>query len=522
MTMIETAFLDPTTTANEERGRQPSIGSWLSEGHQLTPKSTTRAEHHYESSLSSLGSAGPASPYTTSILNPNLAEYFSVIFSVISELVSRRESNPLPEIDFTLHTEEDENQVSTKERGSEDTKVQTNPDSSEKTIAGVDFGTTLSGASSVYKDDKYENVFEHDAIDYMWMARNTKREHSVVKPKDFKRKAIRVVINGKECYARPDSASDQDIITKAFAEEHNIPIQREEGDKSIFKLGTGSFIQSIGRAYIPFKLFGGSESEHRWFHVFKKCPVPLIMGMGFLEKIKLYSKNKHLLVDCPSSFGSMPMLKWIGSPRGSVNLKANGKELVGCADTGSDLDFMSLRCARRLGFNFDTERKARTRVMLADESIVETMGQLTVSSVELSYFDSFEMTFHILPGLASDVIFSEAFLDQTDAFNTCVQIEDSEDSYQQRVNTLINFGPVQAWLSRKWTPDAQDTAQQEHDRVIEAENYRRNKADRTIRKMRDESRAAAAREAEEAKQNTFNTRHARCPHCIGERRRTGA
>lgn len=339
----------------------------------------------------------------------------------------------------------------------------------------------------------------------------------------FKRKAIRVVINGKECYARPDSASDQDIITEAFAEEHNIPIQREEGDKSDFELGTGSFVQSIGRAYIPFKLFGGGNSEeNRWFHVLKKCPVPLIMGMRFLEKFKLYSRNKHLLVNCPSSFGSMPMLKWIGSPRGYVNFKANGKELVGCADTGSDLDFMSLRCARRLGFKIDTELNARTRVMLADESIVETVGQATVSSVELSYFDGFEMTFHILPGLASDVIFSEAFLDQTDAFNTCVQMEDSEDSYQQRLNTLINFGPVQAWLSRKWTPDAQDTAQQEHDRLIEAELYRRNKADRTIRKMRDENRADAAREAEEANQNTFNTRHARCPHCIGERRGTAA
>jgi hypothetical protein len=115
----------------------------------------------------------------------------------------------------------------------------------------------------------------------------------------------------------------------------------------------------------------------------------------------------------------MPTLKWIGSPRGFVDFKANGKQLVGCADTGSDLDFMSLRCARRLGFKIDTDLSARTRVMLADESVVETVGQVNVSSVELSYFDSFEMTFHVLPGLASDVVFSEDFLDQMDAFNTC-------------------------------------------------------------------------------------------------------
>ncbi|RDW75120.1 hypothetical protein BP6252_06262 [Coleophoma cylindrospora] len=48
--------------------------SWLSNG-QLTPKSaTTRAHHHRESSLSSLGSAGPASPYNQpTASNPHIA-----------------------------------------------------------------------------------------------------------------------------------------------------------------------------------------------------------------------------------------------------------------------------------------------------------------------------------------------------------------------------------------------------------------------------------------------------------------
>ena len=77
-----------------------------------------------------------------------------------------------------------------------------------------------------------------------------------------------------------------------------------------------------------------------------------------------------------------------------------------------------------------------------------------------------------------------------DAFNTCAQIKDSEDPYQQRLNTLINLGPMQAFLSRTWTPDVTDTAQQEHDQIIEAERYRRNKTNRMIRKMRDESLAA--------------------------------
>lgn len=44
--------------------------SWLENG-QLTPRSTTRA-HHREPSLSSLGSAGPSSPFTANTSNPHI------------------------------------------------------------------------------------------------------------------------------------------------------------------------------------------------------------------------------------------------------------------------------------------------------------------------------------------------------------------------------------------------------------------------------------------------------------------
>ncbi|RFU34524.1 hypothetical protein B7463_g1823, partial [Scytalidium lignicola] len=49
---------------------------WHSSGH-LTPTSATRSYHHHqrESSLSSLGSTGPASPYTATTSNPHVVEY---------------------------------------------------------------------------------------------------------------------------------------------------------------------------------------------------------------------------------------------------------------------------------------------------------------------------------------------------------------------------------------------------------------------------------------------------------------
>ncbi|PMD19057.1 hypothetical protein NA56DRAFT_706110 [Hyaloscypha hepaticicola] len=230
------------------------------------------------------------------------------------------------------------------------------------------------------------------------------------------RKALRCSIGGSTCFARPDSRSDRDIITETFAADNGILVQRGEADKSIFKLGSGKLIQSVGRALVPLRIFGDSQStENRWFDVIAKCPVPLILGLDFIRKFKLFTQNKHLLVDCPYNFGNLPVLKWIGSPRERINFVADGRSLVAGADTGSDLDLMSLQCARRRGFKIDTSESTRNRVMLADETIVETIGQVCISSVQLSHFDSFEMSFHVLPGLPCDVIFGEEFLEQMDA-----------------------------------------------------------------------------------------------------------
>jgi hypothetical protein len=266
---------------------------------------------------------------------------------------------------------------------------------------------------------------------------------------NFKRKAIKVVLNGVSCLARPDSGSDRNIMTEACAKEYGVSIMRGENDKGLFKLGTGKYISSVGRAYVQLNLLGDVKSkQYCWFDVLAKCAVPVIIGLEFVQKIQLFTKNKHLLVESPFNF-SMPTLKWIGTPKGRIEFMANGKTLMGGADTGSDLDFMSLCCARRRGFKIDRRESACTRVMLPDQTIIETIGQVHVSSLVISNFESFEMTFHILPGLSCDVIFGEEFLEQMDAFNACDILDDDEDLSIYSLHTLINLGPIQSFLARK-------------------------------------------------------------------------
>lgn len=124
------------------------------------------------------------------------------------------------------------------------------------------------------------------------------------------------------------------------------------------------------------------------------------------------------------------------------------------------------------------------------------------------------MSFHALPGLPCDVIFGEEFLEQMDAFNTCDMVRVDENVLHSLCPS-INLGPIQAFLTRKWASKTSDTVQQEHDKAIEAEIYRRNKANRALAKIKDGIRVAAASKAQEAKRRAFDAGHSTCMHCIG-------
>src|SRR6266498_1953543 len=70
--------------------------------------------------------------------------------------------------------------------------------------------------------------------------------------------------------------------------------------------------------------------------------------------------------------------------------------------------------------------------------------------------------------------FKEEFVEQMDLFDVYPDLIDSEDVDLYTLNTLVNLGPLQAFLNRKWRRGKSLTAQQEHDDGVEAEVYRRN------------------------------------------------
>lgn len=299
----------------------------------------------------------------------------------------------------------------------------------------------------------------------------------------FVPKVIKILLDKKKHFAKPDTGSEDNMMSRAHAEQHGISIRRRT---ERIRLGTGKFTNSIGKASVRVSVPGIDFEKNVDFHVLRKCPNPLIMGSEFVADIQLYTKNKHLLVERQSFVHSLPILNRAGSRMSHITFTADGHCLKACPDTGSDLDFISEGCARRCGFMINEDDSIRRRIMLGDTSTVDTIGQVEIKSVELKYRDgstqTFPHTFHVLRGLCFDAIFGEEFLDRIDAFNTCQFTLGDEESSESKFNGLEDMGPLQMALGRLiyWQPAHQQTEQERHDELLRIELHRRMRADRGI------------------------------------------
>lgn len=383
--------------------------------------------------------------------------------------------------------------------------------------------------------------------------------HRVKSPsqsRENKRKILRLRIRGQEHLACPDSGSEKNIISEAFAIDHDLKVRRGGKYLKRFELGSGKYVWSVGVVRVLAKLTGARPGCQKkcWFYVLPNCPVSLVIGMPFLKEAEILTKNRHMLESCPSELGKISSLLWIGSPRQRMKCSLNGHDLVAIADTGSDLNMMSLKCAKREGFHIDRRREARTRIQVGDGTETETIGQVYVHSLGLDWrkaetiqdpddsrtrlgdsLSSAQTTndssptdsdsvapgaiFHVLPGLPCDVVFGRNFLDDTDAFNLCPDLSSSplvneDDPFE--LNILISLGPVSLNIPlsrRKRQAGVVDRDPKEaHDDLKHAEMFRRSIMEDEIASL-PKCQQDQARARENTRTNNWAARHASCIYC---------
>lgn len=264
-----------------------------------------------------------------------------------------------------------------------------------------------------------------------------------------------MIINGKVIKdARHDTGAERgNFIDKTLANNLELQIRQGKSDCKPFYLGNGKVVQSVGKVTATCAFAKETQTKVKCsFYVLEKLTAPLIMGSEFLEKTETMSLHTNRLENRFPDANSMPMLNFIGSTQASKRRFAasvDGRQTYINADSGSDLDLMSLDYVRDHNYEIDRRRECRKRVQFADSTIAETIGQVR-ATLTLKDGGSYMKVFDVLPDLTSDVLLGEVSLDEIDAFtiheSSFVQV--ITDKHGHELCIIGYLGKVNEFLAR--------------------------------------------------------------------------
>ncbi|KAI1358663.1 hypothetical protein F5Y08DRAFT_332927 [Xylaria arbuscula] len=227
--------------------------------------------------------------------------------------------------------------------------------------------------------------------------------------------------------ACPDSGSDENIISLEFANRLGLDIHGSGHEPRRFSLANGNIVEAIGQVTAQW-CFGAEPPRDTPimscnFHVFKSLAVPVIIGMEVLERTETLSKHRDRLVE--QLIPSMQALRVnsIGRPRRNLICRLDTYVGYASADTGSDLDLVSLEFARSRDLDI---KPAREQLEFADCSIGYTsgvikssfslVGKLSGMKGFLPHGNVVDLEFYVLEDLNADILVGQHTIDDLNVF----------------------------------------------------------------------------------------------------------
>ena len=263
----------------------------------------------------------------------------------------------------------------------------------------------------------------------------------VVKPR--KKVQLPIDILGSTYATCPDSGSQENIMAKAISDQLDLLIDDAAEHQKEFRMANGKVVKALGRTSVDCAFTKEPDSQHQCsFYVFKALIAPIIMGMAFLDATETLTKYKHRLQSSMVPRTGPLQLYGIDNPVQRIQCLADLRKVLANADTGSEIDLISLAYARRRGYYLEAVDFGDNRVQLADGSVAFLVGKVNISiifgDVDSEFYGwgvlhtEIQRTFYVLEGLTSDMVLGEEFLDETNAFETyrtALTFQESEDIY---------------------------------------------------------------------------------------------
>lgn len=263
-----------------------------------------------------------------------------------------------------------------------------------------------------------------------------------------------IVINGFTIDGRHDTGAGGNFLTYELATIPKLRIRSNRRKPKSLTLASGKIMRTVGRvhAWCTFAKEPATRLKC-WFHVCSNLTDSLIMGSTFLAATKTLTQFKQRLQKRIFSSGSIPTVNLIDTTMKAQRrfaCRVDGRLAYVNADSASDLDLVSSNYVKANKLHIDRRREVRKRIKLADQTQAETIGQVkAMITIGDGSENVYERVFDVLPGLTSEVLFGEDFLELIDAFcsheSSFVMIPTTKRHHCE-LNILENLGPVNNFL----------------------------------------------------------------------------
>ena len=225
---------------------------------------------------------------------------------------------------------------------------------------------------------------------------------------------IRGRLSRSSVAAYPDTGSSYNLLSRAFVQRQGFSIEKSKSQS--ISLPGNRTIASLGTVSLPFRFHNEAKENLCAFQVLENCAHDVVLGRAFLTETETLTKHRHRVQRVRQS-RKETNFHLVGAPSHLVNGTINGREVCALPDTGSDFMIMSKALAESLDLHIDANPSLREILRLADGTLVQTEG--VVYDVDWAFEGQtlpHRYHFHVLDELNCDVVLSNEYLFETEAF----------------------------------------------------------------------------------------------------------
>lgn len=220
-------------------------------------------------------------------------------------------------------------------------------------------------------------------------------------------------LGGRPVSAFADFGAATDLMSMEYVRRQGHQVNKTQPGR--VRLAGARSVRSEGTVTLPWQFDGELSAFNRTFTVLSSCLHDVVLGSHFIQLTSLFSKYKDRVIRKLRSV-HLPRFCATDNPLYRMQGSVDGYSVLALPDTGSDFLLISRSCAKRSYLPIKTGREYEKYFQYADGSYGSTKGLVEDVAWTYPHGTTYIRDFYVLDDMPCDVILSEEFLRESQAF----------------------------------------------------------------------------------------------------------